>query len=257
MIGTTTPLYNKVKIKDSAKRTFHFTQLVLGDMNIKPLIILTIVSLFAIGLCAYLQLRLEIALTERDQAIQYSLSKDDTLEYLTTKLGQVTSRSRVQDLTIRNLERLQADKELRWLKHIEGINKRMNNVEQIMTTTARVVGSFNIPLRDTSISLQDGTGLTSGRIFDNKYEWFHLKGIILEDSLLVTPDVPVPLQSVLYWQRELWPKIRTKKGTEGEKDKFIGLRIGKKEWFKQTTSINPYVRITEDKLIRVSKRKPK
>src|SRR5690606_2869448 len=196
-----------------------------------------------IGLLAWRQTAYERAKTELDQAIQYNLAKDDTLEYMTTKLGQVTSRSRVQELTIRNLERLQADKELKWLKYIEGINKRMNNVEQIMTTTARVVGNFSIPLRDTIIFLQDGTEPTSGRIFDNKYEWFHLKGIILEDSLLVTPDVPVPLQSVLYWQRELWPKIRIKKGAEGEKDKFIGLRIGKKEWFKQTTSVNPYVRI--------------
>src|SRR5690606_13403794 len=111
-------------------------------LNTKIITIAGGVIFVLIGLLAWRQTAYERAKTELDQAIQYNLAKDDTLEYMTTKLGQVTSRSRVQELTIRNLERLQADKELKWLKYIEGINKRMNNVEQIMTTTARVVGNF-------------------------------------------------------------------------------------------------------------------
>lgn len=201
------------------------------------------------GLLAWKQTQLEIAQVEREQAVQYSLAKDDSLVIMKTTTGQLAARSNVLELTIRNLERLQADRDLQWLQTIEGINKRMNNIEEISTTTAHVVGTFKIPLQDTTIFIQDEDGEVFGHIFDNQYEWFRLRGITYLDTLIVTPEVPVPLQSVVYWERRQWPVIFN--------GKLKGPRIGRKEWYKQTTSPNPYVTITEDKLIRVTKKKRK
>lgn len=201
----------------------------------------------ALGAIIGIQQRaLEKARTEREQAIQFSNSKSDSLEYLETKLGQASAKSDVLDLTIRNLRQLQQDKDLAWIKQIEGINKRMNNVEQIVSTTARAVGTFRIGLKDTVINIvpvDSAAAPNSVRslAFDNHNKWFRLKGFIMPDTLVVTPEIYVPLQSVVYWERK----------------RFLGLKIGRKDWFKQTTSPNPYVKITEDKLIRVSKHKPK
>lgn len=217
-------------------------------LSLKSVIGLGAVIMILMVVLAIQQSRLEIAVTERDQAIQFSQAKDDSLVQLTTTLGQVTTRSEVQELTIRNLERLQADKELSWIKEIRGVNKKLNNVEQIMSTTLKAVATFKIGLQDTIIHLQppDSSGIPSSiqaQFFDNENEWFGIRGYILPDTLVVIPEVYVPLNSIVYWER--------KKG-------FLGLRwFGRKEWFKQTTTPNPYVTITQDKLIRVSKRKPK
>lgn len=211
-------------------------------MNLKVILIAGTVIVILSGALAIQQVRLERTIEERDQAISYSLSKDDSLEYMTTKLGQVTSRSIVQDLTIRNLQKLVTDRDLAWIKEIKGINKRMNNVEQIASTTARAVATFKIPLGDTTIFSLDSLQ-QKFKTFDNQNKWIRLRGLILSDTVVVKPEVSVPLQSVVYWERQ--------KG-------FLGLRwFGKKEWFQQTKSDNPYVTITEDELIRVSKRKPK
>lgn len=188
----------------------------------------------------------QTAVQERDQVIQFSLAQGDSIHQMSTKLGQASARSRLQDLTVSNLRRLQHQKDLAWLKQIEGINKRMNNVEQISTTTARLMTTFSTGLRDTTVSVPlDSGGVVRtipARAFDNKNKWISLKGLVMPDTLIVTPIVNVPLQSVVYWQRK--------------RSRLLWFRIGRKEWFKQTTSENPYVTITEDKLIQVSK-KPK
>lgn len=212
-------------------------------MNLKAILISTGLVLVLGSLLALQTHRLKTVKAERDQVIDYHNSKDVLVQQLTTKLGQASVRSEVLDLTVRNLQKLQSDKDLQWLKQIEGINKRMNNVEQVVSTTAQVVGNFKIGLRDTTIFQQDTSKILNSfhaLAFDNHNQWISLRGYIMPDTLLVTPRVTVPLQSVVYWERE----------------KILGLKIGSKSWFKQTTSPNPYVTITEDKLIQVSK-KPK
>lgn len=216
-------------------------------MNLKFISICIAIIIGLAGLLALAQARLQEAREERDQAIKYSISKDDSLVHMKTKLGQASARSEVLDLTVQNLKRLQSDKELAWIKEIEGIKKGLKNVEQIISTTATVASTFDVGLKDTTIykpPAQGKLGVDSifAKAFDNGNQWIRLKGYILPDTLVITPRVNVPLQSVVYWQRKKW---------------IFGLRLGKKEWFKQTTSLNPYVTITEDKLIRVSKHAPK
>ena len=214
-------------------------------MNLKAISICIAAVLVLTGLLAIVQAKYERAVEERSQAIKYSLAKDDSLAYMKTKLGKESARSTVLDLTLRNLQRLQSQERLAWVKQIEGVNKRMNNVEQITSTTARAVATFKIGLKDTTVVIQtDTTEIPKSfhaLAFDNKDKWIRIRGYVMPDTLVAMPEVYVPLQSVVYWQRR----------------KFLGLKIGKKDWFKQTTSPNPYVRITSDELIRVSKNIPK
>lgn len=198
-----------------------------------------IIGVLFLGLVATLAVvvrRLEIMKVERDQLVQYSLEKSDSIEYLKTKNGQIIARSTVQDLTIRNLRKLSDN--LPWIKQFEGVNRRLNNVEQATKLTAQVVGNFQFPLRDTTIINLDSI-VTKAKVFNNKDKWFPIKGVVFSDSITTTSKIPVPLQSILLWER---------------KHKFLGIKFGRKKWTNQTTSENPYVKITEHQIIRIGKK---
>ena len=191
--------------------------------------------------------------TERDQAVEFNNATQDSLRYFKNGWGRETARSAVLDLTLRNAQRLQSDERLAWVRQFESVNKRMNNLESATRTVAQAVGSFTMPLKDTSLILSgwlnDSTWLALGdtadraptpaRVFDNTNEWIRVRGIITDDTVTVRVNTKVPIESVVVFERK----------------KVLGLKIGRKQWFQETASPNPYVRITESTVIRVSKRK--
>lgn len=197
-------------------------------------IVLTISALIVMGNL------LGTAIEERDQAVSFTLAKDDTIQYLTTKNGQISAQTHVQELTIRNMRRLQSDERLSWIRNFEGINKRMSNLESATRTTAVAVANFKIPLGDTTIIMPDSTKVHA-RTFDNHNEWYRIKGFVAGDTLVTTPEVTVPLESVIYLGK------RTKK--------ILFFRVGPREVLSETTSPNPFVKITKSEVIRVTKRK--
>lgn len=196
--------------------------------------------------------------SERDQAIQYTKSTQDTLVRRTTKLGQESVRSKSLGLSLNVLQQLREDDRIAWVKQFEGVHKRMNNLEQISSTTAIVSAEFKTGLKDTlittnrflsSVDSSSSLGTTFlARTFDNKDKWIHITGLIFPDTVIINATAEVVLQSVLYWERKKWPKIKV-----GKKD--FGPRWGRKEWFKETTSPNTYITITKDELIQVGSKK--
>lgn len=181
---------------------------------------------------------------ERNQAIEFSNARQDSIEYFKNAWGRETARSAVLDLTIRNARRLQSDERLAWVRQFESVNKRMNNLESATRTVARAVGEFKIPIDTTTQQgwtwLDDSTWLQPNvRTFDNHNEWIHIRGTITADTVVVYADAKVPIESVVVFERK----------------KFLGLRIGRKQWFTESASPNPYVKITESTVIRVGKRK--
>jgi hypothetical protein len=202
------------------------------------IIILSTLILLLITVLTIVVRQLQTVKEERDQAIDYTLQKDDSIQYLKTKNGQVSAKAYVQELTIRNLKKLSESKDLAWIKQFEGVHKRLNNVEQATKLTADVVGNFKIPLRDTTIINLDSS-VTKAHTFNNKDKWFPIKGIIFTDSITTTSKIPVPLESILLWERP---------------HRFLGIRFGKKSWSNQTSSPNPYVKITDNKIVRIGKK---
>lgn len=206
-----------------------------NNMQFKIILICIILSL-AGGLFVTLR-HMEKVKTERDQAIDFNNIRDSVM-YYRNKVGQEVARARVSELSASNALAMLDDERLVWIKNFESINKRMNNLEQASRTIAVAMGKFRIPLRDTTIVTVDGS--VKAKTFDNHNEWFRIKGMVLEDTVVTTPIIPVPLQSVITWKR---------------KHKFLGIRFGRRQWFTETSSDNPYVKITLHEVIRVGKKR--
>lgn len=202
------------------------------------ILVLSLLLLVAGTTIFFLTEKLDTALGERDQAISFNNSKDDSLTHYISKYGQEVAKNHIQDLTVRNLRKMQHDERLSWISKFDGVNKRLNNVEQATRTTAHIVGSFHIPLADTVYKHVDGT-LVKAKTFNNKDPWLNLSGVITGDSVLTKADVPVPLESIILWER---------------KGKFLPKVFGRKEYSTQTTSANPYVKITKHELTRFAKK---
>lgn len=224
-------------------------------INLKLITILGGIILFlSFMLAASLASRSRI-MDERDQAVEFSTSQSDSLKRTTTKLGQESVRSKVLDQSNRNLIKLSEDTRISWIKQFSAIHKRMNNLEQLSSTSANFSTEFKSNLSDTVIHVLDLTHFSKDsstiqilRKFDNKDPWIRVRGTIFPDSIDIKASGVVKLQSVVYWERNRWPKIRIGK-------KEIGPRIGSKVWYKETTSPNPYITITEDELIKVGRRR--
>lgn len=219
--------------------------------------------------------RLDKVKTERDQAIEFSNAKDDSLQYFKNVWGRETARVSVLDLTVRNMRKLQSDERLAWIRQFESINKRLSNLESATRLKAELDETFLIPLVPSegnivlsdpqeagedrqfptdSIWLDDAKWMIGpwGRAytylyppleFNNHNEWIHVYGTISRlDTVEVTVDVTVPIESVVLW----------------EKKKLFGVipnPFARKRWFMEAASPNPYVKITESTIIRTSKRK--
>lgn len=204
------------------------------------ILLISIIAMFIMGgIIMGLGVALDNATTDRDQAIDLVKHKDDTVSYYQNKLDRETARSSVIELSARNASRLRDTRELEWLRQFEGVNKRLNNVEQASKVTARVVGNFKIPLGDTTIFNFDNT-MVKARKFDNKDKWLRNWGIVLPDTVVSHVTMDVPIESAIFWQR---------------KHKFLGMRFGKKLWTSEAASPNPYAHITENKIIRIGKKK--
>lgn len=193
--------------------------------------------------------KLQQVKTERNQAIEFNNAREDSLVYYRNGMGQEIARNAVLDLTLRNIQRLRSDERVSWISKFDGVNKRLNNLESATRTVAQAIGIFTIPVAsvpedtlDWATWLNDSTwaGPQHIRTFDNHNEWIRVRGTIT-DSVVVRVDAYVPIENVVFWQRK----------------KVVGLRIGRKHWFSETSSSNPYVKITESTVIRVGKRKRK
>jgi hypothetical protein len=176
-----------------------------------------------------------------DQAVNFNLAATDSLKTYKTDKGKLVAVVETQELTIRNLQKMQDDPRVSWIKEIEAVNKRLNNVEQVSQFTAKVVANFKIPLRDTTILVNDSTFKV--RTFDNHDEWLRVSGVVTPDTIEVIPFVKVNIKSVLLWERERWP------------GKKFGLKIGKKNYTAHGTTDNPYATITAIEVTKIGRMK--
>lgn len=184
------------------------------------------------------------AIDERDQAISFNNARGDSLKHFVNKAGEASVRASVSDLSAANARKMADDERLSWIRKFEAVNKRLNNIEQATRTTAVATANFRIPLRDTIIwkkfNLNKDSTQVLARSFDNHIEWFRIRGFVLSDTVVTDPYVPIELQTVFLWER---------------KRKILGIRFGRKQWFSESASTNPYVEIKKHEVIRIGRKK--
>lgn len=185
----------------------------------------------------HLERSIDTLKTEKSDVTQFAKGPDSTT-YYKNKHGQEVAKNEAQTLSYRDLVALRETDRLAWINGFENLNKRANNLEQAQRTFMTVMTNFKIPLRDTTIVNADSS-VTHARRFDNHNKWISLKGTIFPDTLDIDPIVSVPLNTVVYYQRK----------------KIIFFRIGKKTYFTESTSDNPYVKITRSEVTRVEKKR--
>lgn len=205
------------------------------------LFLAVIVMILGISM-SFMVKRISILKEERDQSLDYIKSKDDSITYYVNAYGRQTARLKTSELTNRNMKELMETRELEWVKQFKSVKKNAKNLESASQVSAVATGLFSIPLtvRDSNIVTIDTVHFCPTRHFDNHNEWFRIQGKVTADSIVVTPMVPITLESVVVWER---------------KRKFLGIRFGKKVYFSEISSPNPYVNITDVKVIRVGRKK--
>lgn len=183
---------------------------------------------------------------EKDQAISYSLADQKGLQWYKNKFEQEVAKVEMIELSNRNAAALKEDKDLKFLKLFNGLNSRLNNLESATSTTAEFHSIWDMPVSDTSIyvfnpevggiTLPDSS-LVPARWFQYEDSLNLATGIITGNMAKLDLLIVVPLYEVQYWQRE----------------RFLGLRIGRKRWYSDVTSTNPNVRIIRHRSVRVRK----
>lgn len=206
-------------------------------MNFKMIVVVIAVMIIMAGTIALQRQRINTLSDERDQALNFAAGDPEQLTYYKNKAEQETARAQLLDLSLSNMRELIHDERLSFVKQFEGVNKRVSNVEQAQQTTAQVVREWKLPLRDTFLLNIDST-LLPGKTFNYRDSLNVISGTIIGNEINPKIEITVPLQGVVYWERK----------------KVLGLRIGKKKWFSDISSTNPYARVTRHELIRIKKR---
>jgi cell division protein FtsL len=229
-------------------------------MQFRIILILTALLLTTCAVIFIAHLEISKLKEEKNQLIDYNLTKSDSLKYYKSKDGQEVAVAPIIDLTTRNARALQTDERVGFVKKFKGVNKRLNNVEEASRTEAIAKGKFKMNIVGGK-EVSDWSGVVTGtvtpsdsseftffvnedaespRTFNNNDKWFNIKGTITKDSIEVIPYVPIPLEEVRIWER---------------KHKLLGIRFGRKIYTSQITSPNPYVKIISHEVIRIGKKK--
>lgn len=200
--------------------------------------------------------------SDNAELVDLSNARGDSLKTFRLANGQKATRTTVLDLSRRNANAVANDERIAWTKKFGHKPKQLEEAaktDMVADATFTIQFDTIAKLRDPVIWLsndslylqirgrtlnvtRDGLEpktLCPERTFDNHYEWFRIHGRVTADTLIVDLSVPVPLECVVIWERK----------------KILGLRIGKKEWFKETTSANPHVTITKDEITRIGKKR--
>lgn len=198
-----------------------------------PYFILLAVLFF--GVIGYQLKQISKLKKDRSDLIKFSNTKDDSLKVYTNKLGEKVARIEVLTLSVHNTRELMEDQRLSFLKQFDGLHKRLNNLDQATKTIVEYNKSISIPIFDPPDSVGKLRGV---RMFAFKDSLTSINGIIKPDTVELAFNTTVPIYSVIYWQRNKW----------------LGLRVGKKKWISEVMSTNPNVAIRQHSNIQIRKK---
>jgi hypothetical protein len=190
------------------------------------------------GIIALLTKKNLVLSNQNGQLVEYAIRDSSKLEFYKNELGKEVAKASTATLDYRLLQRLSHDSELSWLRQFEGLKKSLKNLEAATSVNTRVIAEFKTTTKDTVVRVDsvDHPAFT----FENKTEFITETGTVIPDlkQVITRLDISVPLKGVVYWERK----------------RFLGLKIGKKEWKSEFTSDNPFVKITSVDQILVQRR---
>ena len=187
------------------------------------IIVLILILIYAWGVTQYAlkqKEEKEIAQTERDQAVAIATQqKEETTHYMNA-YNQEVARVKSTQISLDNVNRLLETKELSWIKQFDGLKKKNRNLEQAASINMSFRGD-SVIRRTIYVPCSDTLKLFRFYIHD---EYNYIDAVVLDTPVF---ELKVPVYIANLWERK----------------KFLGLRIGKKEYFLEATTPNKLLRI--------------
>jgi len=195
-------------------------------------IAILVILLAAIGIqqvmISKFKIRATLAENERDQAVVFATDTKKEVEIYRNKVGVVVTKSEQLELSLANVERLRETDRLQFLKQFDKLKKDLRNLEAAGTFDW-LVEEDSIPMVETFVPCPDSIRIFTYRLKDQYND--------IEAKVVDTPrfDIRVPINYVDYWERKWF--------------------LGKKKWYRETTSPNKLIRLEAQESFVVSKRK--
>ena len=191
-----------------------------------------VILLAAIGIqtvrASRYKIKATLAENERDQAVVFATDTKKEVEVYRNKVGVVVTKSEQLELSLANVERLRDTERLQFLKQFDKLKKDLRNLEAAGTFDW-LVEEDSIPMVETFEPCPDSIKVFTYRLKDQYND--------IEAKVIDTPrfDIRVPINYIDYWERKWF--------------------LGKKKWYRETTSPNKLIRLEAQESFVVSKRK--
>jgi len=191
-----------------------------------------VILLAAIGIqqvmISKFKIRATLAENERDQAVVFATDTKKEVEIYRNKVGVVVTKSEQLELSLANVERLRETDRLQFLKQFDKLKKDLRNLEAAGTFDW-LVEEDSIPMVESFVPCPDSIRVFTYRLKDQYND--------IEAKVIDTPrfDIRVPINYIDYWERKWF--------------------LGKKKWYRETTSPNKLIRLEAQESFVVSKRR--
>lgn len=195
-------------------------------------IAILVILLAAIGIqtirASRYKIKATLAENERDQAVVFATDTKKEVEIYRNKVGMVVTKSEQLELSLANVERLRDTERLQFLKQFDKLKKDLRNLEAAGTFDW-LVEEDSIPMVESFVPCPDSIRVFTYRLKDQYND--------IEAKVIDTPrfDIRVPINYIDYWERKWF--------------------LGKKKWYRETTSPNKLIRLEAQESFVVSKRK--
>lgn len=195
-------------------------------------IAILVILLAAIGIqtirASRYKIKATLAENERDQAVVFATDTKKEVEIYRNKVGVVVTKSEQLELSLANVERLRDTERLQFLKQFDKLKKDLRNLEAAGTFDW-LVEEDSIPMTESFVPCPDSIKVFTFKLKDAYND--------IEAKVIDTPrfDIRVPINYIDYWDRKWF--------------------LGKKKWYRETTSPNKLIRLEAQESFVVSKRK--
>jgi len=195
-------------------------------------IAILVILLAAIGIqtvrASRYKIKATLAENERDQAVVFATDTKKEVEIYRNKVGMVVTKSEQLELSLANVERLRDTERLQFLKQFDKLKKDLRNLEAAGTFDW-LVEEDSIPMVESFEPCPDSIKVFTFKLKDQYND--------IEAKVIDTPrfDIRVPINYIDYWERKWF--------------------LGKKKWYRETTSPNKLIRLEAQESFVVSKKK--
>lgn len=162
----------------------------------------------------------------------YIVNKDKEIEYYKNVAGKEVAKTDAAMMALDAFKKISHEQDLKFIEEFKGLKKSLKNLEAVTDINTQTVSNLKGGLNDTTVVVNNLP--VDSFTFDIQDEWVRNKGIVIPSlaHIEIETTVEVPIQGVIYWERERlfgWgPRWFTKK-----------------HYITELTSPNPHTKITK------------